>query len=364
MQRRQCVERFNVNALHNEETRNRFAQSIHDMLNDTPAGDDVNQEWKQIAQSLQTAGHDILGKRKPSRCTWQEEFADRLHEMAQERRELAHTHADDPARLRLELRQIRAAHQQETRCFVRGWWKRTLQSMAGPKGGPNMTTIQRLEQAIAPPGNKSTRTELFSADEKMQHRTPAAKQERWREHFESLFAAENNIDLSYVYARTPQRSVLNYLDSEPTDAEVFQAIRELKKNKAAGEDSIVAEMLQMGGASLHERLSFFVRLVWQHGQVPKAWRDAVVVPLPKGGDLRMCDNWRGISLLSVPGKILALVIVKRLTPLAESLLGETANGFRPGRGCEDVVAFVRDLLEQVNASKKGSTLHAIFADLR
>eukprot|EP00666_Eupelagonemidae_sp_cell4sb_P017863 gene17863-biopygen8456 len=227
--------------------------------------DDVHLEWEQIVNVLQTAGEDVLGLCKPRISTWQEEFAPRLHAMAQERRDLASTHADDSVQLKTRLREVRAAHQRETRGFVR---------------------------------------------------------------------------------------------------EVRQAIRELKKKKAAGEDRIVAEMLQLGGTSLHERMSRFVKLVWKHGSVPKAWRDAVVVPLLKGGDLRLCDNWRGISPLSVPGKILALIIVKRLTPVAESLLGETANGFRPERGCEDVVAFVRDLLEQVNVSKIDASLHMIFADLK
>lgn len=33
------------------------------------------------------------------------------------------------------------------------------------------------------------------------------------------------------------------------------------------------------------------------------WREALVVPVPKKGNLRICDNWRGISLLDVAGKV-------------------------------------------------------------
>ena len=60
------------------------------------------------------------------------------------------------------------------------------------------------------------------------------------------------------------------MDSEPTDSEVFKAIRGLKRNRAAGEDRIVAELLQLGGPALHERMATFVRLVWKHGEVPQA----------------------------------------------------------------------------------------------
>ncbi len=42
--------------------------------------------------------------------------------------------------------------------------------------------------------------------------------------------------------------------------------------------------------------------VWDAGVVPKVWADAVLVAIPKTGDLSFCDNWRGISLLDVLGK--------------------------------------------------------------
>eukprot|EP00660_Eupelagonema_oceanica_P008660 gene8660-6848_t len=89
-----------------------------------------------------------------------------------------------------------------------------------------------------------------------------------------------------------------------------------------------------------------------------------MVPLPKAkGDLRLCDSYRGISLLSVPGKILAKIIATRLSTLAEDVLCETSNGFRPLRGTMDCVAIVRALLDHVTASQNG-TLHAVYVDLR
>ena len=34
------------------------------------------------------------------------------------------------------------------------------------------------------------------------------------------------------------------------------------------------------------------------------------INLPKKGNLEVCDNWRGITLLSVPGKVLCRIILK------------------------------------------------------
>ena len=33
------------------------------------------------------------------------------------------------------------------------------------------------------------------------------------------------------------------------------------------------------------------------------------MPVPKKGDIKLCDNWRGISLLDVVGKVLGRIIV-------------------------------------------------------
>ena len=70
--------------------------------------------------------------------------------------------------------------------------------------------------------------------------------------------------------------------------------------------------------------------VWRRGEVPSDWFDAVLIPLPKKGDLSHCDNWRGISLLDVVGKVVARVLQERLQKLAEDQLPESQCGFRKG----------------------------------
>ena len=52
--------------------------------------------------------------------------------------------------------------------------------------------------------------------------------------------------------------------------------------------------------------------VWKRGKVVKDWQNAEIVPIPKKGDLRKYDNWRGISLLDVVGKVFARILQDRL----------------------------------------------------
>ncbi len=77
------------------------------------------------------------------------------------------------------------------------------------------------------------------------------------------------------------------------------------------------------------------------------WKNAEIVPIPKKGDLMQCDNWRGISLLDVAGKLFARIIKERLDVIAEHVLPESQCGFRKGRGCCDMVFVARQLTEKV-----------------
>ena len=61
-------------------------------------------------------------------------------------------------------------------------------------------------------------------------------------------------------------------------------------------------------------------MIWKTGKVPQEWKDSVLIPLFKKKDHLVCDNYRGISLLSIPGKVLANVLLGWLKPVIEPSL--------------------------------------------
>ena len=80
------------------------------------------------------------------------------------------------------------------------------------------------------------------------------------------------------------------------------------------------------------------------GKVPKDWQRAIVVPLYKGkGDRLDCKNYRGISLLSIPGKVYGRILIERVRDMTEGMIGEEQCGFRMGRGCVDQVFTLKQL---------------------
>jgi hypothetical protein len=82
----------------------------------------------------------------------------------------------------------------------------------------------------------------------------------------------------------------------------------------------------------------------QTGMLPQDWRDAVVRPIHKQGDLTLCNNYRPISLTSIAVKVLERLICKhlRLYLTDKQCLSHSQFGFREGRST------VLQLIEYLN----------------
>jgi len=59
----------------------------------------------------------------------------------------------------------------------------------------------------------------------------------------------------------------------------------LKTRKAGGLSGILPDLVLFGGPALLERLLVLMQAVWREGYVFKDWRDSLIVPVPKKGDL-------------------------------------------------------------------------------
>ena len=75
-----------------------------------------------------------------------------------------------------------------------------------------------------------------------------------------------------------------------------------------------------------------------------------------------CDNYRGVSLLSIAGKIFARIL-SRLVPHLDThnLIPENQCGFRKGRGTTDMIFAAWQLQEK--CQEQYSNLYTTFIDL-
>ena len=81
--------------------------------------------------------------------------------------------------------------------------------------------------------------------------------------------------------------------------------------------------------------------------MPQDMRDANIITLYRNkGDRSDCNNYRGISLLSIVVKVFARVALERLQTLAERVYPEAQFGFRAGRSTTDMIFSLRQLQEK------------------
>ena len=82
---------------------------------------------------------------------------------------------------------------------------------------------------------------------------------------------------------------------------------------------------------------------WEKGQMPKQWKTAKIIMIPKPGKKLNLDNLRPISLTSCIGKLFEHVILTRLTNYMEDneLFPHTMVGFRAKLSTQDIMLKIK-----------------------
>jgi hypothetical protein len=184
---------------------------------------------------------------------------------------------------------------------------------------------------------------------------------RWQKYFEELLNVESIVESKDETEMEWKEGDVKQ-DGCPTEDEVMKAIESLKSFKAAGPDGIMAEVLKAGGMELVKWMHRMVRKIWKEEQIVEEWKTCTIVPLFKKGDVEVCDNYRGISLLSIPSKVVAKILYRRIEAVVESKLNEAQCGFRKGRGCVDQIYNLKECLSM--SRQKGKEVYMCFIDLR
>jgi hypothetical protein len=107
----------------------------------------------------------------------------------------------------------------------------------------------------------------------------------------------------------------------PTHLEIEISIAKLKKYKSPGNNQIPAELYQAGGETLVSVIHRFITSIWNKEEMPHQWKESIIVPIHKTGDITDCNNYRGISLLSNSYKILSNILLSRLSPNIDKIIG-------------------------------------------
>ncbi|KAK3544079.1 hypothetical protein QTP86_001145, partial [Hemibagrus guttatus] len=178
----------------------------------------------------------------------------------------------------------------------------------------------------------------------------------WKEYLEDLLNPTDTPSVEEPEAGDSE------VDSFITQAEVTEVVQQLLGGKAPGVDEIRPEYLKSLDVVGLSWLTRLCNIAWRSGTVPLDWATGVVVPLFKKGERRVCSNYRGITLLSLPGKVYSRVLERRVRPLVEPRIQEEQCGFRPSRGTLDQLYTLHRVLE--GSWEFAQPVHMCFVDLK
>jgi hypothetical protein len=159
---------------------------------------------------------------------------------------------------------------------------------------------------------------------------------RWKNFFNQVLNVHGVHDVRQKDIQTAEPLV-----PEPSLVEVEIAIGKLKSYKSPGTDQIPTEFIKAGGQTLYSEIHRLICSTWDKEELPQQWKESITVPIHKKGDKTDCNNYRGISRLSTAYTILSNILLARLTPYVNEIIGDHQWGFRRNRSTTDRIFYIR-----------------------
>ena len=297
--------------------------------------------WDQLKDAMSAAGSDILGFKRPLKECW---IGDQTWTLIAERKELhrkRNTCSSDQVAYYQEYiekdREVKRSAQRDKR----EWMDRQAEEAEEAAKRNDMRAVYQIAKKIS--GTVKTGSGPVKAKDGTLLSKGEDKLARWGEHFKEVLNRPEPPQPAET-EDPPHQLPINTDDF--TEEEVRKAIKTLKNNKSPGFDGITAEMLKGGGDCIVSWMRCLCNQVWNSGTVPEDWKNGEIVCIPKKGNLSDCDNWRGVTLLSIPGKVYCQVILNRLRDTVDSQLREEQAGFRPKRSCAEQIFTLRQIIEK------------------
>ena len=252
--------------------------------------------------------------------------------------------AHDNRNARLHLTTAKRDMQLLTRTALHQCWTNLSQRIQYCADTGDLHGIyQGIKEAIGPTSKK---TATLLSEDGRPISDPGKQLDRWADHFSTLYNKDVPVKLQAINA-LPLIPTLHELDAVIPLGAVKVAIKLIENNKASGADGIPEEVLKSGGEARAAKLHAVFELCWRTHCLPQDFKDANIITLQKNkGSRQDCNTYRGISLLSVAGKVLSRVLLLRLQVIADRILPESECGFRASRSTIDAVFTLRQLQEK------------------
>ena len=354
--------KIDVSVLSDKSKQTELASALDEKLALHETSPDIEHTWKSLRDCVYETSAEVCGFVKRKNQDWFDESDEEIVKLLDALHSSHKSWISDKSSSAKKYAYLEAkrSSQRRLRQMKESWWRRKAEELQLAADTHNAKAFYEGLKAVYGPKSSGTSPIHSSDNTLLTDRDEILK--RWAEHFDSILNRQAEVD-DNVINEIPQRPVLQELSGAPALAEVETAINQLSNGKSPGKDGIPAEIFKHGGAPLVSGLTNLFVVIWLEGAVPQDFKDASIISIFKNkGSRTCCDDYRGISLLSIAGKVLARVILNRINKhLVPSVYPESQCGFRAGRGTVDMIFGLRQVQEKSREHNKD--LFMVFVDL-
>ena len=351
--------RFNVEALTDAATALRYQEELRNRFEALPLDEaDVDTAWEHLRDATLAAATSTVGMKERQRSRkW---FDGACAQAVENRRQARLKALQRPDHL--ESQEAYTTAQRVARNLLKAKKRRFLTSLVEEleresRGTNSRKFFRRLKTFRR--GFQPNQQLLRAADGSL-ITDPIRILQEWTAYFEQLLNCPAPDD-PLPHPVDDQDDVQQ--DVPPISLEeVRQSVNRLKSWKACGTDDIPGEFWKCGGDAACIALHRLITKIWELERLPDQWKEALIIALHKKGDRKLCAHYRGISLLCTAYKVLSNILLQRLSPLVEDILGEYQCGFRKNRSTIDQIFTLRQILEK--RREHNLAVHNVFVDFQ
>ncbi len=160
-----------------------------------------------------------------------------------------------------------------------------------------------------------------------------AQREAWAQYYEDLAQSnQQDPDRDLVvealrWIHSPENDI-----HEVTGEQVAAAVKRLNSGKAADSEGLQAEHLKFASYTTHQCLAVIINKIFASRSIPSMSKSGYKLPIPKKGkDLLLRENFRGITITALLGKLIEHLLLEIGGPKLKAHISHLQFGFEKGK---------------------------------
>ena len=143
-----------------------------------------------------------------------------------------------------------------------------------------------------------------------------------------IFFKDPWVESDFFEALNKTEFLFNFI----TENVIKNILKLLPINKSSCIEFLSSQIIRDGMAEMLTETTYLINECLRCGVMPRKWKIGYVTPMPKGSSLKKPGNWRPVSVLPLPSKIIERAVYSQLVYHFEcnNYLSKTQHGFRKG----------------------------------